>query len=100
MTYRFCRVCPGQLAASPPAPASQHEPRASQEVTVATPCPEPARPSAAIAPVAAPVRPDRPDMPDHDARDLTGPEGLARLRLDGRCYTLRITRAGKLILTR
>jgi hemin uptake protein HemP len=38
--------------------------------------------------------------PVHDARDLTGPAGLARLVLDGQVYQLRITRAGKLILTK
>jgi len=36
----------------------------------------------------------------HDARDLTGPAGQARITLDGQTYTLRITRAGKLILTK
>jgi hemin uptake protein HemP len=35
-----------------------------------------------------------------DARALTGPRGLAHLVLDDQCYTLRITRAGKLILTK
>ena len=38
--------------------------------------------------------------PVHDARDLTGPGGEARLLLDGQTYTLRVTRAGKLILTK
>ncbi len=38
--------------------------------------------------------------PLHDARDLTGPQGQAQIRLDGQTYTLRITRAGKLILTK
>ena len=38
--------------------------------------------------------------PVHDARDLTGPTGQARIVLDGQAYTLRITRAGKLILTK
>ena len=45
------------------------------------------------------------DPPAHAARDLLGPEGTARivLRTEGeaeRVYTLRLTRAGKLILTR
>ena len=35
----------------------------------------------------------------HDALDLTGPTGLARIALGDQIYTLRITRAGKLILT-
>ncbi|MDT0681238.1 hemin uptake protein HemP [Roseicyclus sp. F158] len=38
--------------------------------------------------------------PIHDARDLTGPDSCARIVLDGQVYTLRITRAGKLILTK
>ncbi|WP_299962995.1 hemin uptake protein HemP [uncultured Roseobacter sp.] len=39
-------------------------------------------------------------LPAYDARDLI-PEGTqARLVLDGTVYTLRITRAGKLILTK
>ena len=39
-------------------------------------------------------------LPTHDARTLTGPDGLAQILLDGQVYTLRITRAGKLILTK
>ncbi|MGB0498229.1 MAG: hemin uptake protein HemP [Rubricella sp.] len=39
-------------------------------------------------------------LPLHDARDLTGENGLAFIELDGQVYTLRITRAGKLILTK
>ncbi|WP_305507883.1 hemin uptake protein HemP [Shimia thalassica] len=39
-------------------------------------------------------------MPLHDARILTGDKGLAQIVLDGQVYTLRITRAGKLILTK
>ena len=38
--------------------------------------------------------------PAHDARDLTRGGGLAHIMLDGQLYTLRITRAGKLILTK
>lgn len=38
--------------------------------------------------------------PTHDARSLTGPGGLARILLDGQAYALRITRQGKLILTK
>lgn len=46
-----------------------------------------------------------PDSPSttaqvHDARTLTGGGQTARIVLDGQCYTLRITRAGKLILTK
>ena len=40
------------------------------------------------------------EPPLHDARDLTGDRGAARIVLDGAVYTLRITRAGKLILTK
>ena len=39
-------------------------------------------------------------LPVHDARTLTGPAGQARIVLDGQVYALRITRAGKLILTK
>jgi hemin uptake protein HemP len=38
--------------------------------------------------------------PVHDARVLTGSGSLARIVLDGQIYSLRITRAGKLILTK
>ncbi|WP_227284082.1 hemin uptake protein HemP [Boseongicola sp. H5] len=42
-----------------------------------------------------------PDMPVHDARALTGSENsTALIVLDDKTYTLRITRAGKLILTK
>jgi hemin uptake protein HemP len=37
--------------------------------------------------------------PTYDARDLTQ-DGVAAIVLDGQVYTLRITRAGKLILTK
>lgn len=36
----------------------------------------------------------------HDARHLTGGGNIAYILLDGQTYTLRITRAGKLILTK
>lgn len=38
--------------------------------------------------------------PVHDARVLTGDDNTACIVLDGVSYTLRITRAGKLILTK
>ena len=38
--------------------------------------------------------------PAHDARDLTKGGASATITLDGQCYTLRITRTGKLILTK
>ncbi|WP_210528904.1 hemin uptake protein HemP [Rubellimicrobium arenae] len=41
-----------------------------------------------------------PVPPVHDARDLVGSSGQAQIVLDGQTYTLRITRAGKLILTK
>ena len=47
-----------------------------------------------------PLPPATLPSPTHDARDLTGPTGQARILLDGQAYTLRITRAGKLILTK
>ncbi|MDV4144954.1 MULTISPECIES: hemin uptake protein HemP [Shimia] len=39
-------------------------------------------------------------LPLHDAERLTGENGLAHIRLNDQLYTLRITRAGKLILTK
>jgi len=36
----------------------------------------------------------------HDARELTRGKTTAQITLDGKVYTLRITRAGKLILTK
>ena len=39
-------------------------------------------------------------LPVHDARALTGANGTAEIVLDGQVYCLRITRAGKLILTK
>lgn len=38
--------------------------------------------------------------PAHDARLLVGANNCARIVLDGQVYILRITRAGKLILTK
>lgn len=40
------------------------------------------------------------DTPLHDARILTEGGVTARINLDGKLYILRITRAGKLILTK
>lgn len=39
-------------------------------------------------------------MPSHDATDLTEGGSVAHIRLSDQTYTLRITRAGKLILTK
>ncbi|NRB00239.1 MAG: hemin uptake protein HemP [Rhodobacteraceae bacterium] len=39
-------------------------------------------------------------LPLYDAEDLTHGNGLAQIRLADQLYTLRITRAGKLILTK
>lgn len=39
-------------------------------------------------------------LPLHDARALTRGGVQARIALDGQVYALRITRAGKLILTK
>ena len=55
--------------------------------------PRPTPPAAA--PYGAPACP-----PVHDARDLTAGGITAEIRLNGQTYTLRITRAGKLILTK
>jgi len=45
---------------------------------------------------------DRPveTAPVYDAADLTRGGDIARIRLSDQLYTLRITRAGKLILTK
>lgn len=40
------------------------------------------------------------DLPLHSARALTRGGTQARIELDGKVYDLRITRAGKLILTK
>jgi len=40
------------------------------------------------------------EPPCYHARELTDDRGLAHIQLDGKLYTLRITRQGKLILTR
>lgn len=39
-------------------------------------------------------------VPVHDALHLTGGGALARIVLSGQVYSLRVTRAGKLILTK
>jgi hemin uptake protein HemP len=47
-----------------------------------------------------PVTPRAETRPVHDATRLTGPQGTALIVLGEQVYTLRITRAGKLILTK
>ncbi len=39
-------------------------------------------------------------LPTYDAKDLTQDRGQAHIVLNDQIYTLRITRAGKLILTK
>ncbi len=46
------------------------------------------------------AKPAPPRPPAHDARRLTEGGALAQICLDGQAYTLRITRQGKLILTK
>ncbi|MEO0569574.1 MAG: hemin uptake protein HemP [Pseudomonadota bacterium] len=41
-----------------------------------------------------------PEIAVHDARELTAGGTTAQIILDGKVYTLRITRSGKLILTK
>ncbi|MCA0963333.1 hemin uptake protein HemP [Salipiger bermudensis] len=41
-----------------------------------------------------------PALPRHVARSLTDGGNIAEIELDGQVYTLRITKAGKLILTK
>jgi hemin uptake protein HemP len=50
--------------------------------------------------LSAPAEPRLPAAPVDDARDFTGPAGVAQIVLDDQTYTLRVTRAGKLILTK
>ena len=45
------------------------------------------------------IRPED-TLPIYDATDLTKGGALARIQLADQLYTLRITRAGKLILTK
>lgn len=40
------------------------------------------------------------DLPVYEAQDLTKGGDLAKIKLQDQLYTLRITRAGKLILTK
>lgn len=43
---------------------------------------------------------DKTSVPIYDARDLISDGSQAHILLDGQIYVLRITRAGKLILTK
>ncbi|KIN61230.1 HemP-like protein [Sulfitobacter noctilucae] len=49
---------------------------------------------------APPKQSPAPALPSYAARDLTAGGDLAQIVLDDQTYTLRITRAGKLILTK
>lgn len=49
---------------------------------------------------APPKKTSAPMLPSYAARDLTEGGDLAQIVLDDQTYTLRITRAGKLILTK
>ncbi len=51
-------------------------------------------------PMSSSIDPGRDTLPAYDARSLMEGGDLARIVLDGQVYTLRITRAGKLILTK
>lgn len=46
------------------------------------------------------TRPEPPVQPRHSAQELTKGGDTAHILLNGQTYTLRITRAGKLILTK
>lgn len=59
-----------------------------------------ARPMAAREMAATVPLPPAEGAPLHDARALTEGGVQARIALDGQVYALRITRAGKLILTK
>jgi hemin uptake protein HemP len=54
---------------------------------------------AKIPPMTRPVH-SAPPLPTFDARDLTQEGNQAHILLDDQVYVLRITRAGKLILTK
>lgn len=45
-------------------------------------------------------KPQTTRLPAFDARDMVGQTGQAHIILDDQIYVLRITRAGKLILTK
>ncbi len=47
-----------------------------------------------------PPAPRASELPRYDAHRLVGPDSTAFIILDDKTYTLRITRAGKLILTK
>ncbi len=53
-----------------------------------------------VFPVTQQAPASRPDMPIHDATALTRGGTLAHITLHDQTYTLRITRQGKLILTK
>jgi len=57
-----------------------------------------------VRPIPAPIQTEAETEVDrlvtYDARELIGEGVEARIVLDGQCYRLRITRAGKLILTK
>lgn len=61
--------------------------------------PDPIRLQSPMAPTNPPIAPAE-RAPLHDARALTQGGVQARIALDGQVYALRITRAGKLILTK
>lgn len=46
------------------------------------------------------IAPPASAIPTYDARTLTNGQLVAQIVLDGHVYTLRITKAGKLILTK
>lgn len=46
------------------------------------------------------MQPVKVDVPTYDARVLTAGHSMAQILLDGQVYTLRITKAEKLILTK
>ncbi len=53
-----------------------------------------------VLPSPTPAPPASRPVPAYDARDLVGAGTQATILLDGQAYTLRVTRAGKLILTK
>lgn len=61
---------------------------------------DPERPLSGTGPARPDPAPAAPGGTIHDARAMCGAEGMARIELDGKLYTLRITRMGRLILTK
>lgn len=83
-----------------PLPESARTPAASSDTGPAAPDGAARDEAAMIAPAGILPECMRAGTPAHDARALTGGGSVAHVLLGGQVYVLRITRAGKLILTK